>query len=82
MQSDIIKPTFVPTFDVVVNSSMVVSIGTDRAEYVEAIMDDPSRPVGKHFLYTSWSMGAQIQIVALTKFLMRKLCGWITIMVV
>ena len=63
MQSDMIKPTFVPTFGVVVNSIMTVSIGTDTAECVDAILGDTSTPVGKHFLCTSWSIGAQIHYV-------------------
>ena len=42
---------------------MAVSIGTDTAECVDAIMNDTSRPIGKHFLCTSWSIGAQIHYV-------------------
>ena len=37
MQSDMIKPTFVPKFRGVVDSDVAVPIGTDTAEYVDAI---------------------------------------------
>ena len=55
-----IKPRVVTPLDGIEDSSMVISVGTDTAECMDALMGDPSKAMVRHLRCTSRYIGAQI----------------------